>query len=628
MVSLRKVRWVGVPAFLLLTLALYIPAIHFGFWWDDPTWFSHVIGRSWFELILPSSQFQFYRPGTFLYNRLFLQADGTFFPPFLHLAQIGWHLLNISLLYAIARGLGTKPVVATVAAGLLALYPFAHQAVAWAAPQQPIVATFQYGAFWLYLLGRKRQRLILYLFSLLLYVAALTIQESAVMLAWLPLGYEIIQNKPVSKWSLFYLPLAGLFAMVWWLAPRQLGVTRWALDPQVGLYLGQGLAYPVVGRVNGYVEGYEMPAFLLFWLIFLPMLWLLWLAKRNGQGKLALFLLGWVGLAIVPAFIGLPYSYVSLGARLLYHAGTPIALFWAIGLVQPHKWHTLGHLILLFVLGQSWLLLQQFNQMYQLGTEHLGELIASSQNSEEMLVINFPDRYQPHRSPYPLGYWGMTLAPVSVSLGAFAGITTPYQPHSREQALPWLNKTERDNAPWQFDLRGEIISPDQLPAIAQNGADIYLSRYTNAGTFDLDYVGYLLPSTPTTSPTCLVQFGDSICLPAAQAQIKNGQLLVTLTWLIYGQPSPQQTVFLHLSQPNQPPIAQADGDLWGGMLPFANLPPAQLLVERRVLPLPDPYWANSDSFRLGVGVYDWVTGARVPAHPPLINNTYSIPISP
>lgn len=45
--------------------------------------------------------------------------------------------------------------------------------------------------------------------------------------------------------------------------------------------------------------------------------------------------------------------------------------------------------------------------------------LAEGGPARSALVINYPDRYTPRRAPYPLGYWGVTLAPVRVTLGDF-----------------------------------------------------------------------------------------------------------------------------------------------------------------------------------------------------------------
>jgi len=68
---------------LLVVVWLYTPTLAFGFFWDDPLWFGRIVGKSLGELIQPTPDYQFYRPGVMLYYRLFMRNDNTFAAPLL-----------------------------------------------------------------------------------------------------------------------------------------------------------------------------------------------------------------------------------------------------------------------------------------------------------------------------------------------------------------------------------------------------------------------------------------------------------------------------------------------------------------------------------------------------------------
>jgi hypothetical protein len=125
---------------LLFLTWLYRPSIHFGLIWDDPEWYGRVVGKSIFALLKPSTDYQFYRPGVMLFNRLFVQADGTLAIQTLHWAQIGWYVINLSLVFAISRRVGFGRWAAFMVVMLTAVHPFVYQSVAWAAPGQPAAA--------------------------------------------------------------------------------------------------------------------------------------------------------------------------------------------------------------------------------------------------------------------------------------------------------------------------------------------------------------------------------------------------------------------------------------------------------------------------------------------------------
>jgi hypothetical protein len=89
---------------------------------------------------------------------------------------------------------------------------------------------------------------------------------------------------------------------------------------------------------------------------------------------------------------------------------------------------------------------------------------------------------------------------------------------------------------------------------------------------------------------------------------------VTLTWLSLSPLQPHHTVFFHLGQPGQTPIAQADGDFWMGMLPLPTLAPGDTIREQRVILLPEETPTAQHEMR--IGIYNRLTGERLPATTP------------
>lgn len=647
----------SLPRLVLLLLFLgliwfYTPTLGFGFIWDDPEWFGRVVGQSWLALIKPTADFQFYRPGTMLYNRLFLQADGTFAAPLMHGIQVGWHILNTALLYALAQRLGLRRWMAVAVAGLFALHPFSYQAVAWAAPQQPLAAALQNGAWLAYLATRSSRasamRNTIFGLSLLLFVLALTVQESTVALAFVPLLFELALRLKSQDWrpvaaswrtplvygwrrALAYPLMALLFGLLWLQVPRQQDLTTLGFDGAVVSYLLQGFVYPLWGRPNGYAPDYDISV-RLFLVLSIATVTLLWApAMWQRRGLLATVGLAWAILGVAPALVGLTYSYVSLSPRLLYYAAPGVALLWVCALWPApgqHRFWKWGNLLLLLAITiQSSWLLANFQQLYRRGTSHLGELVtAVGDENGRTLFLNFPDRYQPKRPPYPLGYWGVTLAPVVVDLGEFPALLTSHAPHTTSRSLPWLDAEARESGPYHIDMRGVIVSPGELYALAADHDAVYISRYRPDGHFELQQAGSLEPGA---APPCqLVQFGGAICLQATNITQRENELQIQLAWSAETAVSLHHTIFTHLGQPEQPPLVQADGDSWRGALPLTNWRPGDLIHEQRTLALP----AGVDELVLRVGVYNWVNGERLPATTPagrpLASYAYTQTIAP
>lgn len=621
---------------LLITAWIYAPALGFGFAWDDPLWYGRVIGKSLGELVSPMTDYHMYRPLLVLYNRLFLNPDNTFTAPMLHAAQIGWHLLNTCLLYVLCRRLGLGGWAAVAVASLFAWYPFSHQATAWSAPAQPLASTLQLGA-WLTYVNVRRQQKRLGLtagLSLLLFLLALVVQENSAALCLLPLLIEWVLRRsqkgksgsgtPVRRtvpWLALAYPLvAAGFGALWLLIPRQSGYTALAFEMPVLLYLAQGLVFPLLGRPAGYAPEHSIAPTVIVVLFGLFLLWLLVTAWHTGRVRQIMFALAWSLFGIIVPATQLRYSYVSVSSRLLYHASPGVALLWACALLPPANrtpfrrvWRAGGAVALGLIAVQSTLLLAGFQHVYAVGAAHLEELIRSAGAGEErLLYVNFPDRYEPRRPPYPVGRWRMILAPGSVDLGAFVASATGRHPQTSSRRMPWVDAEPRQAGPYRINMRGEPASPDQLYQLAHEVDTIHLSRYLTDGSFELQWAGRI---TAARGHGCrIATFGQTLCLQEAQVERETDRLSVTLSWLSLSPAQPHDTVFVHVGQPGQPPIAQVDGDFWLGMLPLSTLAQGDAIQEQRLILLPGEMPLGQ--CEVSVGVYSRLTEERLPATTP------------
>ncbi len=625
---------------LLLTLGLYRTAVSFGFFWDDPVWYGHAWGKQWWQTLLPTTDFQFYRPLSTLYVWLFMRADGTFAAAWLHRFQIGYHLVNILLAYGISRRLTLGRGTAVTVAALFALYPFSYQAVAWAAPNQPMAGMWQNGAWLAYFLARplpglpapKRPRLWLAI-SLALYLLALTVQESSVTVAVVPLLYEFILRLPISNWrsllaaiktphrmgwgAAALFPLAGVFYfIIWTFVPRQSGITGLILDGRNLFYLLQGWIYPLLGRSGGYPYDYEASPVALLLLAVGVTAVLLALAAWRQRGRAAFFGLVWAAASILPALAGLRFAYIALAPRLFYAPALGVALLWGTALWPAARrreavWVKAISLVVLLLIGlQSVWLLRGFAQLYQPGAAHLQEAttVLHEQGDGRLLFLNFPDRYTGQQEPYPVGYWGLTLAPVVVGLDAFPPTLLGRSAASLSRSMPWVGQAEREAGPYVVDMRGVIIQPDELAALAEDVREIYVSRYLVDGRFQLQPAGHY----KTGMLPCQALFADAICLHEASVTEQADGYEITLVWSTAAPLPPEWTIFTHLGPPGQPPVAQADGDTWRGSLPLSAWPANRLIVDRRSVPAPK----DTAGLVWRIGVYNWMTGERVTAVEP------------
>ncbi|MGI6208938.1 MAG: hypothetical protein ACOYEW_12105 [Anaerolineae bacterium] len=85
-------------------------------------------------------------------------------------------------------------------------------------------------------------------------------------------------------------------------------------------------------------------------------------------------------------------------------------------------------------------------------------------------------------------------------------------------------------------------------------------------------------------------------------------VLVELEWQAVHTPGKRYTVFVQLLGPDGRPVAQADYEPLGGLMPTDSWQPGQVVVDRYALPLPE-----AGPVRMIAGLYDPATGARLPA---------------
>ena len=621
---------------LLGTWFLYVPTLNFGFIWDDPIWFGHAVGKSWWETLLPNPNFQFYRPLTMLYFWLFKQPDNSFAEYPLHLLQISFHLINILLIFKIGARLNLKSSTALGASLLFALYPFSHQAVAWAAPQQPLAALVQASTLLCYFRARDasifHSQKRWFLGSLVLFIISLMIQETSVSLAVLPFLYEVFLRREQQfasfRMSLVFIFVGCAYFLIWLNVPRQANVVGLFLDPQNLIYLSQSLSYPLLWRPDGYQVGLESPTLFPVGAAIICLGFIILSGWRQKRFKLIFFLLLWSVCALLPATIGLKYSYVSLAPRLLYASAMGTCLTWAVALqgLNFRKGAFVTVLLTLIIAYQSISFLRSANQLWLSGISHLRHATNRADfpmDEQDAIFLNFPDRYRLKQEPFPAGYWGMTLAPVVVDLSDFGQVWGGLNGNTKSFSMPWLGEADRANSPYLVDMRGVIISGAELVDLAANFDDIYLTNYKENGRFALQPIGGLgYQLTETACP--FVTFGDLICLHDATINETNGNLQVNLHWSTQAAIDPNWTIFVHLGNPTQPPLAQDDGFTWKGSLPLTDWPLNQTIEDIRSFKDVD-----FSGQTIQVGLYNGATGERVAARKggaQLENNAISLPI--
>jgi hypothetical protein len=426
-----------VPLALLAAVgALYGDALGYAFMYDDGIDLARGEQRSVLSLLTSGEGAFYYRPLPFLIWKGLHALLGRYDPVWFHLPPLLLHALNAWLLYRLARGLGLSALAAGVAAGFFVTFPFHYQVVPWAgALFHPLVTALMLGALLAYRAARRRGSARWLALSLVCALLALFTQEYAVTLGLLVAGLELWlwrqgDVRRPRPYALFYLGLAGGFAL-WWLT-----VPKWSRPFTVdgvslirnGLMFLQALLWPLAIAWRWApppLLAHPEAAVAVAAALVLPLgAWLY--ARGRALGLLALAL-GWLAVTALPVWATLSWQYVEDGARLYYLPSVGIALAWGgvAGLIAPRAgaraWGgALVAALCLWAVGQSVAFLAPRRAMYVEGTALLRDAVALTSRAPadgRVLFVNLPAWQAPGWPAFPLGNTGVTFVPEYVLLG-------------------------------------------------------------------------------------------------------------------------------------------------------------------------------------------------------------------
>jgi hypothetical protein len=629
---------------LALTLVIYWPSIGYGLIWDDPIWYGQPRGKTVLELMSALPTYQFFRPFSLLLNQQFLRPNGVVDAASAHLVQVAAHLAAVLLVAPALGALGIRGWSARLSALAFALWPMSFQAVAWAAPQGPQVMLWLLLALWLADratdgpgarvpdgptaratdLGRQGsgpiESVARIIGSWLAFTAALLFQESAlpfvVVFFLVPAG-----RRRFNPWALGHAVIAIVYVLIWLNVPRLSGVTGdERFDVRVLAYFLQAAVFPL-GRLAGGLG-----------LTLEPGVWLgLYAAALAAMvGHIAYWtgprpaLLGLllVALGTAPAWAGLAWEYVYVGERLTYVAALGGGLLWGAFVTPPAggqansppgasramwfaRWLA-GSLMpmiasVLFVVTAG-LHLSQMRTLYTRATGHLQVAldVLVARAGEQVLFVNFPDRIELTPRPYPLGFFGVTLAPVIQDLRDFSVARNGRSGTDLTLSAFATGALERDVWPYRVDLRGVDTSPEGLVEAALPASAVYLSDYRPNGELQLRAVGDIRPAADAP---LLAAFGERFGLVTGSGVRDD---TATLIWRPLAPGTFDEAVFVHVYRQGQ---FEDDigGDALGGLIPVWAWRPGIEIVDQR---------PATAALELRVGLFSRASEERLPIELP------------
>ncbi|MCR4408370.1 MAG: hypothetical protein NUW24_15870 [Anaerolineae bacterium] len=617
-----------------VTCTLYASSLQVGFFNDDPTGhFRWMEGRSLVSLFTSASGYPFYRPLTFVLWKAAYALGGGYNPVGFHLLNVLFHALSAALVWALGYVLTGRWAYAMLAGLLFACFPFSYEAVAYAgALFHPLVTCLVLSTLLLYYESKQRRSNALFWAAHLTLVLALFAHENGIIAPLLILGWEFSEwsrGRPFNRRAWTFLGEAALFFGLWLVVPRlpRQGTLLQPLSAMrvSALYFFQAIVHPVAPLTLNLATHLSLNRDLALVVIGLVSLGLAYLiACRSGMRALFVLTGGWALLAALPAVLFLESEYIRGSPRLYYLTSVGTSLLWAtvgLGLVRlvegRSRWLRSGAYLIIAVLI---LALLRFDVAFVACRQHfyvratelmqmVSRTAAIAPTDKELVYVNLPlyfssagEEHEECANPFPLGPSGAMAFPRYAQVSDFIFV-------NGGPRRPAIGITAAAFAPG-WETYGDPVTLEQMRQfLAENR--VYLCDLAAWRIFALSdhwQVGGVAESPGETRVT----FGENIVLAGYEVRREDNTLRVILDWRCLAAPQKSYTVFVHLYGPVAgPPVAQQDGPPVHNYVPTSFWQAGDRIRDEKTVALPAGLPAGD--YTLVVGLYDPVTGARLPA---------------
>lgn len=620
----------------IATLVVYASSLSYPFFWVDPIDIGLARDRSILQVFTTSQGYLYYRPFAFVLWKLLATLQGEFNPFGFHLVHIVTHILNVWLMFALAKRVLRQTFAAGIAALFFAWYPFSHQTITWVISPQPQATLFMLLSAILYFDGQVNNRRKLIWLSVGMLAIALPFQENAVSFGFVIAALEgLVIPRPPSRvkgvrwYPLLHIGVCLAFAALWFIIPKDPDSAVARFDQASGWYLLQGLIWPVAGAIGSWRVWFSTlsnPAWAPL-IIAAPITLVLLIAAYWRGRKLPLFFFGliWFGMMVLPIWATRGFGYVGTSPRILYVAAGGAVLIWA-GLLtldfrsaRMNRWWKIAIVgAVVVILAQDVVFLYTRKSLHDQTMPTIWDVVNNGQqagSNAKLLVINAPDQITPKWREFPVGFFRAVLMPVSVELGQYVELQTGVRPQTQSLTVPALAQLE--NYPYNVDMRGEAVDQAKLSAAIRDADQIFIAKYDPSGAVTITEAGGLTSQPPGQS---IAIFDGRLQL--AEAALDSDHQRLTLIWNCLAPLSADETIFVHVFDAQGQLTAQADGAPLRELFPFSECQPGEQIRDVRDVTLPD------GTFIVKTGVYNRVTQQRLAAsdhnRQPLPDNTANI----
>ncbi len=612
-------RWLPALTIAGIGLAAYWPTLALNFFWEDPADVGKVESYSYTQLLFAPNSSSYYRPLTSVIMK-FLRGNGPGFValPY-HILNLAAHLAAALLLYGVVRYWFDSRTTAFSSALFFVTYPPSLEAVTRVSSPHPLFVAATLAAMWLYSIGRERDQRWPVLAAFALACVAVLLNENGILLPLLFLTLEIFllrqgRLKRFSPAVFAFLIPSALFVAIWFNIPKLGEPPQFGLQWAGALYLSQALAFPfarLASQMGGWGLSPDWQAGVA--LAFTLILFAVWY-WRNDRRRLAAALMWW-GIASSLIWVARPMEYLAVSPRVMYFPSWAAALAWG-GLAagdSSGKWtgrRVLGGAVVILIAAQNWIVLNHSVALYRVGSRLMDQIVGVGESGGRQLFVNVPDRFEYRQPLYPLGYWGLLLAPVSQDLSDFVRLATGVQMETESVSDFPLLAAMVDSSPYRVNTRGaDAHASDLLYDKILWADETYWTNYAPDGAMTLKPVGDVRDSWTTTE--MIGRFGKTAELLNATAQWDGRTIQLTLIWDSLQSAQPTDTIFVHLYNAGGELVGQGDGDSLNGLLPPSAWRPGNEIEDRRTVVSASTLPAGE--YRITVGIYDRAGGERYPA---------------
>ena len=600
---------------VVLTVLLYGSALDLPFYSDDllqvPWQRATTLLDTWREV----GPYGDYQPLHFSLWRVLYLLAGDLQPRLLHSLNLAAHALCGTLVALVAvRLLGGRPLAAPLAAALFVTFPFASDAVPWAAAFcYPLSTALAVGSLLTYLRARQSDSRAWHLLAAVLAGLAGFAHEGAVVAGCVALLAEWTvcrrRHGRVSRWPLAHLGAAAVPLLAGALIRPQGAALHGLVWPDVGLsiaYAVQALVFPVAPAAQIVCRAGVSPALAVMG-VGLPVLAAAaWTSRRRARLGPLLLATGWWALWSVPPLLTLRFDWLSDAPRTFYWAAVGAALLWTVVLdrlqaaVAPHPRRTLrtaalSALVVLCLLPAGWFVLSRMDLHQQVG-DLLWDVVESAQGQRSLLLVNLPARITPPGRLYPLGHEG--LIPLPPRVGADDLVVA----HGGQPGVAFDRAwgPVQPVLPYAVQLLGQTLAAEDLRTAGRVMLVSYQSR-----TMTLREAGAVLPPG-SESGAAQARFGQYLSLLSVSCRrVDGGRVALSTRWQVTGVLEGTPTIFAHLLGSDGALLAQADGDPLRGLYPLSWWQVGEVVLDQRVFED-----APEGAASVALGVWDPAEGAR------------------